>query len=214
MSRTLKIDLYADIVCPWCLIGEQRLDNVLKREFGDIAVDIEHHPVLLMPDCPPGGIRTMDLLRSRYGEFDPKDFWARPEEEARKAGLDLDLSRQTMFYPTTDAQTLIRHARSRGTQHALATALTRAYFLDARDISDREVLTDIAESHGFARDETQGLLESQTEKDATRHAAAAASTRGIRSVPTFVINGKAVQPQDAAALAAHLRDALPGKAVD
>lgn len=204
----LKIDLYTDVVCPWCLIGERRLDNVLEREFSDIAVDIEHYPVLLMPDCPPGGIMTLDLLRSRYGQFDPKDFWARPEAEAREAGLELDLSKQPMLYPTTDAHTLIRHARSRGTQHALASALTRAYFLNARDISDRQVLADIAAAHMFERDETLRLLSSSEERDVTHRAAAASSSRGVRSVPTFIINGKAAQPQDEAALSANLRDAL------
>lgn len=205
---TLKIDLYTDIVCPWCLIGERRLDNVLAREFSSSDVDIEHHPVVLMPDCPTGGVKTLDLLKSRYGEFDPRDFLTRPEAEARKAGLDLDLSKQAMFYPTTDAHTLIRHGRSRGTQHALASALTRAYFLDGRNISDQQVLLDIGASYGFERDETLHLLSSSEERDVTRHAAAASSGRGVHSVPTFIINGKMVQPQDEAALAASLRDAL------
>lgn len=211
MTRPLKIDLYTDIICPWCLIGARRLNNVLAREFADIAVDIEHHPVLLMPDCPPEGMNTLDLLKSRYGDLNMADFRAHPEAEARKAGLDLDLGKQVMLYPTRDAHTLIRHARARGTQHALAFALITAYFLEGRNINDPDILADIASQHGFERDEVLHLVTSAAQREATRHEAATSARRGVRSVPTFVLNGRPAQPQDEAALATMIRTALlPG----
>src|SRR5579871_4481370 len=116
----LKIDLYGDTVCPWCIIGQHRLDKVLKERFPGLAVDIEHHPVLLMPDTPPEGSRIPDLLKARYGVTDPSVAFARPHAEAKASGLDLDLNRQPYAYPTLDAHTLIRLARARRTQHALA----------------------------------------------------------------------------------------------
>jgi predicted DsbA family dithiol-disulfide isomerase len=73
---------------------------VLARDFADVAVDIEHHPVLLMLDCPPEGVNIVKALTKRYGEFDPAAMSARPVAEARTLGLDLDLRRQSLLFST------------------------------------------------------------------------------------------------------------------
>jgi predicted DsbA family dithiol-disulfide isomerase len=186
---TLKIDLYSDIVCPWCLIGQRRLDQVLDKHFPDLEVDIEHHPFMLMPDCPPQGWKTADLLKARG--MDPTAMRARPEAEAREVGLTLDLSLQQTLYPTVAGHTLIRHARALGTQHQLAQALEAANFVEARNIADADVLADIAADHGFDRDEAKRLVQSPAEMNKTRQAAADAAELGICGVPYFVFSGGA-----------------------
>lgn len=184
----LKIDLYGDIVCPWCIIGQHRLDKVLRERFPGLSVDIEHHPVLLLPDTPPGGSRIADLLKSRYGVTDPSVAWARPHAEARASGLDLDLGRQPFAYPTLDAHTLIRLARARGSQHALANAIAHAYFMDVFDISDVHVLADIAVQHGFKRNEVFTLLADEQERAETRREVARSAEVGVKSIPHFAFN--------------------------
>jgi len=82
----LKIELYTEITCPWCIIGQHRLDKVLAERFSGLVADIRHHPVLLLPDAPAAGVYIPDLLRSRYGAADPKAAFARPEGEARASG--------------------------------------------------------------------------------------------------------------------------------
>ncbi|MCE4557985.1 hypothetical protein [Pelomonas cellulosilytica] len=82
---------------------------------------------------------------------DPKASFARPEAEARASGFGLDLSRQLWTYPTQPAHALLLAAAARGTQHQLAIAITDAYFLDARNIADVDVLADVAVNHGFDR---------------------------------------------------------------
>lgn len=186
----LKIDLYTEISCPWCIIGQHRLDKVLAERFGGLDVDIEHHPVILMPDAPSEGVRIADLLKSRYGVTDPSAAWARPHAEARASGLDLDLGRQPFAYPTLSAHTLIRLARARGTQHALAGDVSRAYFMDALDISDAGVLADIARPHGFERTEVMALLASEDEREETRRRVAGSFEAGVTSVPRFVFGGR------------------------
>lgn len=180
------IDLYTDISCPWCLIGQHRLEKVLAERFPQVEADIVHHPVLLLPDCPPEGMAIVDMLRSRYGITDPAQAWARPEAEARLSGLDLELRRQPFVYRTQAAQTLIRHARSRGTQHSLSVALAKAYFLDARDISAVDVLADVAGRYGFGSGEVRALCENERELLETEADARRSSTSGVRSVPHFV----------------------------
>ena len=183
----LKIDLYTDIACPWCLIGHHRLDAVIARHFDSLAIDIEHHPVILIPDCPPEGMNIAELMRARG--LDPLAVRSRPEAEARAAGLTLDLGRQQTLYATIKGHTLIRLARERGTQHALSKAIAEANFIDARNIGDSEVLADIASTYGFEREEAKRLVESAHEIAATRRAAAESAARGVRSVPQFFFNG-------------------------
>ncbi len=180
---TITIDLYSDIICPWCIIGTHRLDKVLAERFSALTVEIRHHPVLLMPDCPPEGLKIVDLMRARHGITDPSKAWVRPHAEAHASGLDLDLGRQPFAYSTIAAHTLIRLAAPRGTQHKLATAIIHAYFQDGQNIADPDILAGIASSHGFERDEAHRLALDSTEDARTRLEGAAASAAGVTSVP-------------------------------
>jgi predicted DsbA family dithiol-disulfide isomerase len=184
----IQIDFYAEITCPWCVIGHHRLDQVLAERFAGLSVDIAHHPVFLIPDCPPEGMLIADLARSRHGVTDQKLLWTRPEAEARASGLDLVLSRQPFAYPTQRAHTLIRLAKARGTQHRLAGAVYAAYFHEARNISDPDVLADIASQHGFDKAEARTLVLDLRERELTERQAALATAQGIRSVPHFVFD--------------------------
>mgnify|MGYP003575713998 CR=1 FL=1 len=182
----MKIDLYADISCPWCLLGHHRLDRVLAKRFPDLKTDVEHQVALLSPDCPPEGIDIGDIMRARG--LDPAAIRARPEAEARSMGLALELQHQPRLYPTLRGHTLIRLARQRGTQHALARALAEANFA-GRNINDIETLADIAAAHGFMREEATRLVQDDAELGITRQAAEATAAKGIRSVPHFIFNG-------------------------
>ncbi len=181
----LHIDLYAEITCPWCFVGLHRLDKVLHDHFSDVSVDIRHRPVVLLPDAPVTGLYIPDLLRARYGETDPKASFARPEAEARASGFYLDLSRQQWTYPTQPAHALILAASARRTQHQLAVAITDAYFLDACNIGDVDVLADIAAHHGFDRQEARDVALDPAARKQVEEEVARSATSGIRSVPHF-----------------------------
>jgi predicted DsbA family dithiol-disulfide isomerase len=185
----LIVDLYTELTCPWCIVGMYRLDKVLSQRFADQTVTIRHHPVMLMRNVPPSGLKLADVLLERYGITDPRQAFARPEAEARASGLDLDLMRQPMAYPTIAAHTLLRIAETRGTQHALAVAISHAYFLESRNIADLDVLGQIASGYGFTADEAAKLAADPAEQAITDQAAADAAAQGVRSVPHFVFNG-------------------------
>lgn len=186
----LRIDLFTEITCPWCIIGHHRLDKVLAERFPALDVDIRQHPVLLLPDAPAAGLYIPDLLRSRYGITDPKASFTRPEAEARASGLDLDLGRQLWTYRTQPAHALVLAARGRGTEHRLAVAITDAHFLEAKNISEADVLADIAVRYGFERDEARAIaLDPEHHRRVEREAAKSAAA-GVRSVPHFVFAGR------------------------
>ena len=185
----LEIDIYSDVVCPWCFIGTRRLESVLAS-FGDsLDVTVRHHPYLLHPDASPEGIDLRAMLARKYG-MDPARMFDRVEAAARDAGIPLDFSTQTRTYSTVAAHTLLRHAEEKGTQRALADALFAAYFLEGRNVDDPGVLADVAAGYGFSEPEVRALVADDAEAARTHQEARDASERGIRGVPLFVINGR------------------------
>ena len=206
----LKIDLYSDIVCPWCIIGQHRLDKVLAERFPDLEVDIEHHPYELQPSAPPEGLELTAYFRSKGIDIsDASVAFARPEAEARASGLTLTLAKQTHVYRTISAHTLLRAARARGTQHALAGALMDAYFHEQRNVSDPDVLVAIARPFGFTKSEARQFIESPQEQAITEAQVARAHAMGIKSVPTFQIGSlPSVGGQSEDAFAAMIARAL------
>jgi predicted DsbA family dithiol-disulfide isomerase len=185
----LKVDLFTDTVCPWCLVGAERLDKALAELPDDVEVEVENHPFYLDPSTPAEGVVVADMLREKYGR-DPKEMWARVESEAKASGIDLDLSQQPRAYPTAKGHTLVRLAKVKGTQHALANAIAWAYFMDHRQINDDDVLADIAVEHGYSRDEALQVMRDPDELGTTHDLAIAAAQQGIQGVPFFVFNGR------------------------
>ena len=187
--RSLSIDIYSDIVCPWCFIGIRRLRSVLEELAGEVEVRLRHRPYLLNPNAPAGGVDLHAQLAERYGT-DPGPMFARVEAAAREAGIPLDLSRQRYTYDTTAAHTLLRHAGHGERQAALEDALFTAYFIDAQDISDPRVLAGVAEAHGFSAAEAHLLATDDAEAAVTRLEAADAARSGVRGVPLFLVDGR------------------------
>ena len=189
MPGKLAIDIVSDPVCPWCLVGLRRLNNALKR-LPDGAVEITHHPFLLDAKAPPEGEDVVEMLREKYGR-DPFEAWDRLEAEAASSGIELDMRKQKKRYPSQRAQVLIAAAGNKGTQHALAIAIGDAYYFDARDISDPEVLVELGEALGFTRDEVLTLIMSPDAISAIERASAQmAGQNGIGGVPYFVFGRK------------------------
>ncbi len=187
MARTLKVDLFTDIVCPWCLVGSARLDQAIARLPADVSVDVENHPFYLDPNTPAEGVDVGEMLRTKYGR-DPKELWARVEEQAAAAGIALDLSKQPRSFPTQKPHTLIRLARDKGTQHAFANAIAEAYFLGHRQVNDDAVLVEIATEYGFTRDEALAAIADPSALAITHDLAVSAAQQGIQGVPFFIFD--------------------------
>src|SRR5206468_713342 len=154
-----------------------RLDKAIAALPGDITVDVENHPFYLDPNTPPEGYDVGEMLRARYGR-EPQAIWARAEDEARKSGIDLNLSQQPRTFPTQKGHTLVRLARLKGTQHALANAIAAAYFLDHRQVNDDEVLAAIATGFGFTRNEALRVINDPEELRISHQLAVDAAAQG------------------------------------
>ena len=199
MSRMIKVDLFTDIVCPWCLVGSARLDQAIAALPEDVMVEVENHPFYLDPNTPPEGYDVGEMLREKYGR-DPKEMWARVESEAAKSGIALDLSRQPRTFPTQKGHTLVRLAKARGTQHALANAIASAYFLEHRQVNEDDVLAEIAAQYGYTREEALAVMRDPRELQASHEQAIWAAQQGIQGVPFFIFDNRfalsGCQPQE------------------
>ena len=193
-----EIDVFSDFVCPWCLIGTHRLERVLD-DLGMLeSTRIRYRPFMLDPNTPPEGKDIQEDLRRKYGR-DPAPLQARVEAEARSSGIRLDLSKQPRMYPTARAHTLMRHTEV-ARQHALATDLFEAYFLEALDISEIDALVALAAPHGHAADDVRKLMQNDAELAASRREALLAPGMGIHGAPFFLLDSSiaisGAQPED------------------
>lgn len=179
------VEVYADMVCPWCFVGTERLDQAIAQSGLGPRVVVQHKTFLLNADTPPEGIDVAQMLREKTGR-EPAELFGRVEAFARESGIALDLSKQPRQYSTVKGHALLRHAAAKGTQRALEQALFRANFLDGKNISDDDTLVALATPHGFTADEARRIVTSPQELDAVRAEAMAASRAGITGVPFFV----------------------------
>ena len=179
MTKMLKIDVFTDVVCPWCVVGSARLDKAIAALPEDIEVVVENHPFYLDPNTPEEGVNVIEMLREKYGR-DPREMWDRVESEAKRLGIDLDLSKTERRYPTKKAHTVTRLAKPLGVQHELANAIANAYFLEHRDIHDDNVLADIAVAFGMDRGDVLDAINDENELEITEQLATDAAAQGIR----------------------------------
>lgn len=187
MNR-IEIDVYSDFVCPWCFIGSRRLQEAL-RSFSHLEVITRHHPYILYPNVSADGLDLRVSVAQRYRQS-PERLFAPVEEAGREAGLRLDFSKVTRVYSTVDAHTLVRDAHAKGTAGVLAEDVFAAYFLDGRNIADRDVLVDIAIRHGFGTTEAHALLDNIGERRRTLDEAGRAIKSNVTGVPLYIMNGR------------------------
>ena len=188
----IKLDIFSDPVCPWCYIGKANLDRALEAA-PDHPFDIEWHPFQLNPGMPAEGVDRAGYLEAKFGgKAKAVEIYARVEQAARDAGLDIDFSSIAKMPNTLNAHRLIHWAGLEGRQTAIVSALFRAYWREGRDIGDAATLTDIAEAAGMDRALTQRLLATDEDTEALKARDIHARQRGVTGVPCFIIGNQYV----------------------
>ncbi|MGI1661847.1 DsbA family oxidoreductase [Palleronia sp. KMU-117] len=183
----IKLDILSDPICPWCFIGKANLDRALEQR-PDHPFAIEWHPFQLNPDMPPEGMERRAYMEAKFGGRDGAvRAYAPVVTAAERAGLAINFEGITRTPSTLDAHRLIHWAGLEGRQTAAVAALFRAYFIEGRDIGDREVLTDIAAAIGLDRAMIARLFSTEADAEDVRARDAHARQRGVTGVPTFVI---------------------------
>jgi predicted DsbA family dithiol-disulfide isomerase len=192
------VEVWSDVVCPWCYIGKRRFETATARLAGDPAFDHElevvYRPFQLDPAAPPG--TTMPAFEAYARKFGGPDHAAaiidRVTGLAAAEGLEFRLDRAQRAN-TRDAHRAIGYALTNGppgAQAALKERLLAAYFTDGANVADPELLAAESAAAGLDRDDVLNVLAGD-EGIAELHAALATATgAGITAVPTYVIDGR------------------------
>jgi len=186
----MKIDVYADVVCPWCYVGESRLEKALEAR-PDLAVERHWRPFQLRPDMPAGGLSRAEVLGRKFGGAERlRVMDERLAEVGAADGIRFAWERVTNSPNTVDAHRLILFAAERGLEWPLAHALFAAYFTDGRDLNDRDQLVAAAESVGVAGEEARAYLASERGVAEVAESQQTAEELGISGVPFYVIDDR------------------------
>lgn len=187
----MKIEIYSDIACPWCYIGEHRLARALAAYPRGDEVEVVFRSYQLDPTAPDEAIPLRKYLEQRYGHAST-EMLARVSDAARGEGIELDWDR-ALSVNTLTAHRLLRLAEQEydtATQRELAKKLFEAHFSKGGDVADHDLLTDLAVSVGMDAARVREYLDSGEGLDETRYEINQAQRLGIRSVPTFIIEEK------------------------
>ncbi|MBK5934106.1 putative DsbA family dithiol-disulfide isomerase [Rhodovulum imhoffii] len=183
----IALDIFADPICPWCLIGKRRLDAALATH-PDHPFTIAWHPFQLNPAMPASGMDRADYLTAKFGSRENAvKVYSEIDHHARQDGLKIDWSRITRTPNTLDAHRLLHWAGIEGRQQAVMSFLLEGYFLNGTDIGTPEALTAIAQRAGMDGTVVARLLDGEADKDTIRNRDSHARQRGITGVPTFIV---------------------------
>lgn len=204
MSAHLTIDIYSDVMCPWCLIGYGQLTKALDELQGEIAAEIRWRPFELNPQMPAEGEEQEAHLQRKYGRSAEQGAALRGQmkEIAESAGVSLSYegegdARPAMMWNTRDCHKLLAFALEEAgpaVQTALKLALFRAHFNERKALGTRTVLLDIAASVGLHRAAAKAALDDPDLEARVIAEQQQAWDLNISGVPAMIVEGKFLIP--------------------
>ncbi len=203
-AQKLTIDIYSDVMCPWCLIGYGQLTKALEQLEGEIAAEIRWRPFELNPDMAHEGEEQEAHLQRKYRRPAEEGAALRGQMKAIAEGAGVSLSYEgegeappAMMWNTRTCHKLLGFALEQAgpeVQTALKLALFRAHFNERRNLSDRDVLLDIAASVGLHRAAAKAALDDPDLEARVLAEEAQAWDMNISGVPAMIVEGKFLIP--------------------
>jgi len=184
------VEIWSDVICPWCYIGKRRFEQALAQFDGRDDVEVVWRSFELDPDAPTvTGRRVVEVLAEKYGVSvgEAAAMQARVTSAAAGEGLEYHLDR-TQRGNSVDAHRLLHLAAEHGLQSELKERLFRAYFTDGEVIGDHDTLTRLATEVGLPAADVADVLASDRYLDAVGDDEATAQRLGCRGVPFFVVD--------------------------
>ena len=197
----MKIEIYSDVICPWCFVGKRRLEQALEQVESAHPAQVLWRPFELNPTMPKEGLDRRSYLEAKFGGAKALHTMEDRVAQAGEAeGIEFAFDRIVRTPNTFDAHRLIWFAGQQGCQDEVVEALFFSYFTEGRDIGNLDSLTDVAADSGLNREEVRVFLASDRAVQEVRAEEAAGHRLGIRGVPYFLLNGSlsisGAQPPD------------------
>jgi predicted DsbA family dithiol-disulfide isomerase len=188
----MRIEIWSDVICPWCYIGKRRFEAALAAFPHKEEVTVIWRSFELDPKSPSRYSETLiEMLSRKYHVSlqEAENMNARVSSLAKEVGLDYRLS-EARPGNTFDAHRLLHLAASRQIGDKAMERLMHAYFSEALPVGDRAALANLAPEFGISSNEALAMFESDAFVEAVRADEMRASALGISGVPFFVIDGK------------------------
>ncbi|MFG1838356.1 DsbA family protein [Micromonospora sp. NPDC049175] len=184
----MEIEIYADVICPWCYIGKRRLDEALASYPGEVTV--RYRPFQLDPSPVAEPLPLVEALAGKFGGPErARQMVDHVTQVAAGDGLRLDYDR-AVIANTFDAHRLVSWATDQGRAAEMVEALYQAHFHHGIDVGSREALATLAGEIGLDAADARRFLDSDERVADVSAQLAEAQGLGISSVPTFVLAGK------------------------
>lgn len=187
-QRRVRVDVFSDIACPFCYIGDTRLGRVLESR-PDLEMNWVWHPFQLQPDLPERGIPWEAFSVQKFGGLEARrSAFAQVVRVGAGEGIAFDFERMPVAPNTLNAHRLVLLASEFGLGKAMALALYRAYFGEAGDITDPNELERLALEVGIGSTAVQALFLSDLYRKDVQESQLEAQRLGISGVPFFVFD--------------------------
>lgn len=195
-APVITVDIVSDVVCPWCIIGYKKLEKAMHQFESRARFQLAWHAFELNPNMPPEGQDVNEHLAQKYGTT-PEQSKAnrqRLKDAASGLGFEFNYRDNMRMVNTFDAHRLLHWAGETGKQTALKLALFKAHFTDGKDVSDHDVLVDVAVSVGLDEKRARDLLSTDMFAAEVRAIEEQWQDRFITGVPAFIFGGKFMVP--------------------
>jgi predicted DsbA family dithiol-disulfide isomerase len=185
-SEPLTVDVISDVVCPWCFLGKRRLEKAIA--LSDRPITIHWRPFQLDGTIPPEGMDRKVYMERKFGAGDRiKKAHEHLSELGAVEGISFAFDKIEVSPNTLDAHRLIRWAAEPALQETIVEALFHAFFIDGRNIGDREVLADIAGAAGMDGKSIAARLATDEDTAEVQADIRSAQRIGVTGVPTFIV---------------------------
>lgn len=211
----IGVDVVSDVVCPWCFIGQRRLQKAIAAS--GVEVTVRWRPYQLDPSIPKEGRDRREYMLDKFGSEERiRDIHARIEPLGAAEGIAFAFDAIKVAPNTLDAHRLIRWAGAMGeaVQNRLVERLFRINFEEGGDLGDPAVLVTAAGEAGMETAVVEALLPTDADAEAVRNEIATAARMGITGVPCFLLENKyaVMGAQEAEALADAIGQVAAAKA--
>jgi predicted DsbA family dithiol-disulfide isomerase len=185
-ERALMVEIYSDVICPWCYVGKRRLERALQQIRETVKTHVAWRPFQLNPTMPKNGMDRTVYLETKFGSL---NVFGEMEQRLLEAGKTEQISfgfQKIMRTPNTLlAHRLIWYAGIQGHQDAVVERLFRGYFEEGLDIGSPTVLVELADQAGLKANQ---FLESEEGTAEVKTEESVGHRLNIRAVPYFVVD--------------------------
>lgn len=197
----VDVEVYSDVVCPWCFVGRRRLAQAVELLDGKHEIRVTWKPYQLNPWIPAEGMDRAEYRRIKFGSAErASGMDGKLRETGHELGIELNFDKIQRAPNTLNAHRLAWLASQQDRQIEVVDALFQAYFTDGKDVGDLATLVEVAASVGLDADEVRRFLESEEAVAEVEEELNVGRSLGIDGVPFFLLAEKygvsGAQPAD------------------